>query len=276
MIPAGSHSATSTRIASVSTAAQRGPTLNRVRGSRKARLRATIGPIMATPAHISVPTRGLLRMLEALAVIAPAILIMSAPANGAELAGIVTGPNGEPLADAVVYAVALDPQPAPADNPRRAVIDQVNLQFTPFVTVVQTGAEIVFPNADNIGHNVYSVSRDMTFTLGLSRGVEAPPVVFITPGVVVMGCNIHDWMLAYVLVLETPNFGVTGANGTTVLRNLPPGPYEVRVWHPGMVDGQGDVSRQVEVRQGEIGNTSFSLALKPRCMWVIDQGPVGG
>ncbi len=154
----------------------------------------------------------------------PAFFMMSVPANGAELAGIITDLDGKPIADAVVYVVAVDDQAAsPAGIPRGAVIDQVNRQFAPFVTVVQVGAEITFPNADNIGHNEYSVSEGMTFTLGLSRGVEATPVVFLNPGVVVIGCNIHDWMLAYVLVLDTPSFGVTGPNGTTVLRDLTPG-----------------------------------------------------
>ena len=123
--------------------------------------------------------------------------------------------------------------PAPEAAPVPAVIDQVSAQFALFVTPVQAGARVTVTNADPYGHNIYSVSEAKAFNLPVSHDV-AVDVVLDKPGVVLVGCNIHDWMVAYLLVLETPYFSVTSAQGSAVLRNLPPGTYEVSVWHPGL------------------------------------------
>ena len=155
-------------------------------------------------------------------------------AGAAGLAATVRDGGGNPIADAVIYAVPRTHKPPPPETPPQAVIDQVRARFTPFVTAVRAGTEIVFPNADQIGHNVYSLTQRKTFELPLSRDVRAPPVRFDEPGVAVLGCNIHDWMVAYVMVLETPYFGVTDATGATVLRGLPVDSYDVWVWHPGL------------------------------------------
>ena len=95
----------------------------------------------------------------------------------------------------------------------------------PLVSVVQTGAAITFPNKDNIEHDVYSFSPAKRFELNLYHGIPASPVVFDKAGLVVMGCNIHDSMIAYLLIVDTPWFAKTDASGRATIDNLPADAY---------------------------------------------------
>ncbi len=135
-----------------------------------------------------------------------------------------------PLAGVVV---ALDPLDgaAPPASAAHAAIDQVAKRFVPRVSVVRTGTSVDFPNSDQIRHQVYSFSPAKKFTLKLYAGRTAPPVLFDHPGLVVLGCNIHDTMVAFVAVVDTPYFGLTDAEGHVGV-NVPPGRYRLRAWHP--------------------------------------------
>lgn len=156
-------------------------------------------------------------------------------AQAADLRVTVTEGTNRPVADAVVYATPVNPPP-PAEH--KASIDQVHRQFVPAVSVVQTGTAVTFPNSDNIRHSVYSFSKPRTFTLKLYAGTPASPVVFDQPGVVVLGCNIHDTMVAWLLVVNTPFFTGSAADGSASLSNLPPGDYVLRAWNNSMGDEQ--------------------------------------
>ncbi|MGH7936162.1 MAG: methylamine utilization protein, partial [Chthoniobacterales bacterium] len=123
--------------------------------------------------------------------------------------------GGSGVPDAVVYAKRNGAKPAHAPN--RAVIDQQNKQFIPYVTAVEVGTAITFPNKDNIRHHVYSLSPAKKFELPLYAGIPAAPVIFDKEGFVTLGCNIHDAMIAYVAVLPTPFFQVTGSEGHVLL-----------------------------------------------------------
>jgi plastocyanin len=136
------------------------------------------------------------------------------------------------IVDAVVYAIPTTSLPKKAPAP--AEISQVDRAFTPIVTVVQTGASVSFPNRDSVRHQVYSFSPAKTFELKLYAGVPAAPIVFDKPGLVAIGCNIHDGMVAYVMVVDTPYFSKTIAGGDARIVDLPPGEYKVSVWHPKM------------------------------------------
>lgn len=149
-------------------------------------------------------------------------------ATAASLRVLVQDPSGQPQPDAAVYAVPEQPI-APAVG-MKATIDQVGRRFVPRVSVIQTGTSVTFPNSDNIRHSVYSFSPAKTFVLKIYSGVPASPVVFDKPGIVVMGCNIHDSMVAWVLVVNTPFFARTDSSGEAVLMNLPPGAYTLRAW----------------------------------------------
>lgn len=113
-----------------------------------------------------------------------------------------------------------------------ATIAQHDREFIPYVTIVQTGTAIYFPNHDPFKHHVYSFSPAKTFEIKLYVGKPAQPVVFDKPGEVAIGCNIHDWMEAYVLVVDSPYFAKTGGNGRAHIANVPPGRYRLRLWHP--------------------------------------------
>jgi plastocyanin len=137
---------------------------------------------------------------------------------------------GKGLGDAVVVLDPLD-APASAAPGMAATIDQVNRTFVPRVSVLRAGAVVRFPNSDNVRHHVYSFSQAKTFDLRLYAGDEAAPVVFDKPGFIVLGCNIHDSMIGFVVVVDTPYFGKTPADGTLSLQ-LPPGRYRLHVWNP--------------------------------------------
>jgi len=140
---------------------------------------------------------------------------------------IVDG-NKEPIKDAVIYIN----ETLPELTENTIVIDQVDKEFIPYVTVVRRGSAINFPNNDDIRHQVYSFSQSKQFELPLYSGNEFRPVVFNKRGAVALACNIHDWMKAYVYVVDTDKFVLTDQAGQGLLSNLPNGQYEVLVWHP--------------------------------------------
>jgi plastocyanin len=137
--------------------------------------------------------------------------------------------KGKKLIDAVVYFE----NSKTVNQIDRAAIDveQKGRQFNPLVSVVQTGTNIHFPNKDNVRHHVYSFSPAKKFELKLYSGVPANPVTFDKPGTVVLGCNIHDAMLAYIHIVDTPYFAKTDVIGVAKISNLPEGSYELKVWH---------------------------------------------
>lgn len=121
---------------------------------------------------------------------------------------------------------------APAPTTPLAEIGQQNKTFIPLMSTVQTGTSVSFPNRDTVRHHVYSFSPAKTFELKLYAGTPARPVVFDKPGLVVLGCNIHDQMVAYVMVSDTPWLAVTDAAGVARLGGFPAGEYELQYWHP--------------------------------------------
>lgn len=153
--------------------------------------------------------------------------------------------SGSPVGDAVVWAVA-DGGHAPTDG-RTAVMDQKNRTFIPHVLPVQTGTAVDFPNSDDVLHHVYSFSAAKAFQLPLYKGRPPAPVVFDQGGVVEIGCNIHDRMSAFIIVVDTPHFGKSDGDGAVTLRGLPPASYTVSLWYPSMR------SREPQTQRVKIG-----------------------
>ncbi len=162
-----------------------------------------------------------------------ALLLAAIPtlASAASLAVELHDEHGAAVPGTVAWAVPDGRKPAPPA--RTAILDQRNRQFVPHILVVQTGTAVRFPNSDNVRHQVYSFSPAKKFQLPLYEGTPAAPVVFDKPGIVALGCNIHDGMSAYVIVVDTPYF-VFAESGTPELSNLPDGKYVVHVWYEGM------------------------------------------
>ncbi len=135
-----------------------------------------------------------------------------------------------PIADALVYLVAEQPAATMA-SPAEGKIDQVDRDFTPPVSAVQVGATVHFPNSDNIRHHVYSFSTPRTFEIRLYSGIPAEPIVFDRPGLVVLGCNIHDHMIAWLYISPSEHFALSDAQGRISVADLPDGVYRVHAWH---------------------------------------------
>ena len=209
------------------------------------------------PGHGMLPTRNGIRLLLAFSVLCSAQL----PAAG--VTSLVSGSDGQPLAEAVI---SLTPRssvlPLPAAVPPSAVMDQWGKQFTPYVLPVQVGTRVNFPNRDNIKHHVYSFSPAKRFELKLYSSGTAQPVLFDKPGIVALGCNIHDWMLAYIYVLETPYFAKTDAHGRATIESLPEGSYRVEVWHPRLRGTALDFAKEVTLSGARPTALQFSLPLK--------------
>jgi plastocyanin len=160
-------------------------------------------------------------------------LTLAAPmAAAATLTIDVRNARGGAVEDAVVYAVREGRESGGAPAKRTAVMDQKNRMFVPHVLAIQTGTAVEFPNSDDVRHQVYSFSPAKKFQLPLYTGTPASPIVFDKPGVVNLGCNIHDRMSAYIVAVDTPYFAATGRDGHVTLLNLGSGRYVVHIWHP--------------------------------------------
>ena len=168
--------------------------------------------------------------------------------------------KGALVSDAVVYASS--PTTA-AHSGKQVVIDQRDKQFVPYVTAVPVGTSVVFPNKDNIRHHVYSLSPAKRFELPLYAGIPAKPVLFDQEGFVTLGCNIHDWMIAYVAVLATPYFQVTGGDGRAILKNLQQGRYTIAAWQPLLKGSPRESAQNIDLASGDARELLFTLPLKP-------------
>lgn len=143
--------------------------------------------------------------------------------------------DGQPLANAALLMASHKPNVKVSGQ--QAVVDQVDKQFTPTVSAVEPGTDVVFPNSDNIRHHVYSFSEAKSFELKLYSDEEKPSVNFDKAGIVTLGCNIHDQMVAYVLVSDEYDIAVTNEQGVVEL-DLEESevPAKVKVWHYWMGD----------------------------------------
>jgi plastocyanin len=206
-----------------------------------------------------------MRVLSALlALIALALAtVVPLTAAGADVSGRVVDQEGKGVAHAVVFiqdadAPNLKPQPT-----ARASMDQVNKAFVPGVLPVAVGTEVRFPNHDQIHHHVYSFSRTKRFELPLYKGQDAPPVLFDKAGVVKVGCNIHDWMSAVILVLPTSHFAMTNEQGEFVLEDAPAGAHTLMAWHERSRAQPQSTRQAVQIAGTGLADVTFQLALSP-------------
>ncbi len=140
----------------------------------------------------------------------------------------------------------------------RALLDAVVfLESRERVLVVTTGTAVSFPNRDTVRHHVYSFSPTKTFEIKLYSGMAASPVVFDRAGIAVLGCNIHDDMVAWVVVVDTPYWARSDPAGATTLADVPAGSYRLRVWHPGLAVGAAATDQPLTV-----GTTDISMVYR--------------
>lgn len=162
---------------------------------------------------------------------ASALLLLSGPAFAGDLAVSVVTPDGKPVANAVVTLPAT--RGAPKSNfAWKLEVAQTNKQFDPFVLIAPVGAKVVFPNLDKFRHHVYSFSKGNKFELELFGREDKRTVELKSTGVVALGCNIHDQMVAFILVVDTPWAAKTNAGGLAEIKGAPEGKVKITVWHP--------------------------------------------
>lgn len=166
-----------------------------------------------------------------------AALLLPVTAVSAEAIEVrVLGPDGSPVRDVVVFVEGADADSNPAAV-EAAVMDQVDKQFLPHILVVRKGTPVTFPNSDPVAHHVYSFSRPNAFTLPLYKGNPHDPITFEHDGVVTLGCNIHDNMLGYIVVVDSDAFGLTDESGSVTLVSGGAGEgLRVRIWSPRIRD----------------------------------------
>jgi len=187
------------------------------------------------------------------------VLAWTCAADAASLSAGVRTSAGAPVQDAAIILEPAGRAPPPARG--RATIEQRDREFIPYLTIVRKGTSIDFPNHDPVKHHVYSFSPAKVFEIKLYAGKSVSPVVFDKTGEVVLGCNIHDWMAAHVLVVDTPWFAKTGADGMARIDGVPPGAYRLRVWHPRQKAAAAD--RDVSLG-GAPRRVDYTLDLTPR------------
>jgi plastocyanin len=183
-------------------------------------------------------------------------------ASAATLSVTVLQENGKPLPQAIVTVHSLDGA-AKQSPPIHAVMDQVNQAFTPDLLVIPVHSTVSFPNTDTTSHEVYSFSPAHPFQLPLYRGTPYPPVHFDKAGLVTLGCNIHDFMLAYILVTDAAFYGQADAQGIWSASEVPPGRYRIEVWHPRLA-GDEHPAREMVVSEADRATISIRLAQRLR------------
>src|SRR5688572_4224387 len=203
------------------------------------------------------------RAVTVVAVLVALALHASSAARAAEVRGRVLASDGTGVAGAVVFLrTAAAPAPAGAPSPS-AVMDQIDKQFVPRVLPIVAGTEVRFPNHDQIHHHVYSFSRVKTFDLPLSKGTEAPPVRFDQPGVVKVGCNIHDWMTGVIVVVPSTVYATTDDGGAFVLRDVPAGEVSIAAWHEASETAIDAATQRLTVGAAPPTDLTFTLAVRP-------------
>ena len=197
-----------------------------------------------------------MRIILALLALAAAV----SPLCAAPLTVRVVDASGRPVRDAVVQ---LNPAGSAARAPRaggRYVVSQQNLQFHPFLILIPAGADVSFPNLDPTKHHVYSFSPAKRFELKLFAKDQSRTVHFDKPGVVALGCNIHDAMGAFIFVTNSAWTARTNAQGMATFGDAPNARGNVTVWHPYLRAVGGMVQQAVVPGQR---SATFSIRLRP-------------
>ena len=183
----------------------------------------------------------------------------------------VSDMSGEALEDAVVFITQRNGKTLQPKAQDQMVIDQQDKEFIPFVTALVKGSSVIFPNNDNIRHQVYSFSKAKNFEIPLYKGNPDRPILFDKAGVVALGCNIHDWMSAYIFVSESPYLALTDAQGMATLEQAPDGELEIQVWHPRLKGETTDTAKRIQSPK----QNQLSVQIETRRLWRAFRSPTG-
>jgi hypothetical protein len=193
-----------------------------------------------------------------LALVAACSFALTVPATAGTVSIAVVDSSGRPMRDAVVSLFPNEASRMPAaatvlEGSR--IVGQQSETFLPLVSILPVGGAIVFTNGDHTMHHVYSFSPIRQFEFVLNAGEKSGAVRFDRAGIAAIGCNIHDQMISYVYVTESPWTVLTGPDGIARFE-LPAGAYRTQLWHPEMAPG-----RQVPSTGIVVGNAPISATL---------------
>lgn len=183
--------------------------------------------------------------------------------HAASLVLSLTDQDNNPVTDAVVYVQTIDGKPL-TSTPQSVQVDQVNEMFVPHVRATTVGSTVSFPNSDHIRHHIYSFSEAKSFEVPLYIGQPAAPTLFDKAGLVTLGCNIHDHMLGYILILATPYFAEI-RDGQGFIDKLPAGELAVEIWHPRLANEEV-IHRTLSVGADDEQRLTLQVDLRPERM----------
>lgn len=199
------------------------------------------------------------------------LLLLAPAARAAVISATVLDTSGKPVEGAFVFIAAAPGRHKAPSKP--VVMDQVGKMFVPHAMVVLAGTKVDFPNKDELHHHVYSFSKPKRFDLPLYKGKPQAPVVMDTPGVVKLGCNIHDWMQGYIFVVQNPYFAMTDKNGKAELKEVPAGAYKVGVWSPRRKQPVEETFQPLTLAKKDAKTVAFKLKFGPK---PETKAPAGG
>jgi len=163
----------------------------------------------------------------------------------------------------VIWLETVDhPAPAPAPPPpKHYQMVQRDKRFIPHIIAIPLGSIVDFPNFDPIFHNAFSNFSGQTFDVGLYAPGTNKSWPFTQPGIVRVFCNIHPTMSAIIAVLATPWFAVTPVSGKFTIADVPPGEYQLRIFHERAVpDNLQTLERRIKVQEGTLTLPLISIS----------------
>jgi plastocyanin len=188
--------------------------------------------------------------------------------------------NGHRLKDASQAVVWLNPVAgATLETPRQDAskipqLVQKNKSFQPSLLVIPVGGKVEFPNHDPFFHNVFSLFEGKRFDLGLYESGTSRFVQFDKPGISYIFCNIHAEMSAVIIALNTPYYAISNARGEISIPNVPPGRYELQVFHSSVPpENLQTVTREITVASG--GTSLGTLTLTESDLEVTHKNKYG-
>jgi plastocyanin len=189
------------------------------------------------------------------------LLLLSTRLFAADISITLKDTKQRSVHDTIVELVGARPELKVDEN---IEIAQVDKEFYPEIMVIPEKSPVLFTNHDLFQHHVYSVSKGNQFDLPLYQGTPSKHITFSTPGIVKLGCNIHDWMLAFGYVSQSKHLIISDASGKVHFSGIPDGEYELRIWNPRLKNNKTVITQAVELKHELPLEKTITLSLRKR------------
>jgi plastocyanin len=189
------------------------------------------------------------------------IFIFSGNLTAGELLVTIEDKKQRSVHDTVVELVGIDTK---AGTVIDVEITQLDKEFSPELSVIPRGSSVLFTNNDPFQHHVYSVSKGNQFDLPLYKDIPAKQINFDTPGIVKLGCNIHDWMLAFSYVSQSQYISITDSTGKVKFTDLPEGEYQLHIWNPRLKKNKKVITQPLSIEQEQPLEHKVTVSLRKK------------